>query len=103
VQARVGMTEWRGQVVDPSVVIDERVDVYVVYRKSGSANAVAFPQKMQYRNKVVKFTELGMRHPTEQGKRMIHVFDMSDGTNDYRLEFDAERLVWKLKTIIYGT
>ncbi len=48
------------------------------------------------------FTKLGLRHPTEQGKRMIHVFDMSDGTNDYRLEFDAERLTWQLVSMIPG-
>jgi len=88
--------------MDPSVLVNERVDVYVVYRKTGGTNQIAFPQKMKYGNKVITFTELGMRHPTEQGKRMIHVFDMSDGSNDYRLEFDAERLVWMLRTIIYG-
>ncbi len=33
---------------------------------------------------------------------MIHVFDMSDGTNDYRLEFDAERLTWTLVSMIPG-
>ncbi len=43
-----------------------------------------------------------MRHPTSKGKRMIHVFEMSDGINDYRLEFDAERLVWTLVSMIEG-
>lgn len=37
-----------------------------------------------------------MRHPTEKGKRMIHAFNMSDGVNDYRIELDAERLIWTL-------
>jgi hypothetical protein len=43
-----------------------------------------------------------MRHPTVQGRRMIHVFDMSDGINDYRLEHDAERLTWTLVSMIEG-
>jgi hypothetical protein len=30
---------------------------------------------------------------------MIHVFDMTDGTADYRLEFDAEALTWTLVAI----
>jgi hypothetical protein len=43
-----------------------------------------------------------MRHPTSKGKRMIHVFEMSDGTNDYRLELDAERLTWTLVSMLEG-
>jgi hypothetical protein len=31
-----------------------------------------------------------------QGKRMLHVFDVTDGMADYRIELDAERLVWHL-------
>jgi hypothetical protein len=33
---------------------------------------------------------------------MVHVFDMSDGTHDYRLEFDAERLTWTLVSMLAG-
>jgi hypothetical protein len=33
---------------------------------------------------------------------MIHVFDVSDGSNDYRLEHDAERLTWTLVAMIPG-
>jgi hypothetical protein len=51
---------------------------------------------MKYKNREIILTELGLRHPTAKGRRMIHVFDMSDGVNDYRLEFDAESLIWTL-------
>lgn len=44
----------------------------------------------------VVITEIGLRHPSIKGKRMIHIFDVTDGQADYRLEFDAERLVWFL-------
>jgi hypothetical protein len=27
---------------------------------------------------------------------MVHMFDVTDGGADYRLELDAERLTWKL-------
>jgi len=57
---------------------------------------------MKYRGQVIDFTELGLRHPTSKGTRMIHVFDMSDGVNDYRLEFDAEGLTWTLAAIREG-
>lgn len=60
------------------------------------------PWKMKYGIHEIVFTKLGMRHSTAKGKRMIHVFDMSDGVNDYRIEFDAERLIWTLVSIVEG-
>ena len=51
---------------------------------------------MEWGGKSVVFSEQGLRHPTRKGARMIHVFDMTDGNADYRLEFDAEQLTWKL-------
>lgn len=81
--------------------INERVEVIAVY-KYGDAGRCCFPARMKYQGQEVAFTELGLRHPTSKGKRMIHVFDVSDGVNDYRLEFDAERLSWTLVAILEG-
>jgi hypothetical protein len=88
--------------MDYDAVINERVDVVVVYRKQGNVSSLCYPARMKYRGQEIAFTELGLRHPTATGKRMIHVFDMSDGVNDYRLEFDAEGLTWTLVAITVG-
>jgi len=88
--------------MDPTIKLDERVDVIALYKKDGDISTLAFPYKMKYQGQDIVFTELGMRHPTSKGKRMVHVFDVSDGSNDYRLEFDAERLTWRLVAIIPG-
>lgn len=88
--------------MNPVQEINERVDVAVVYRKDGDITSLACPKKMYHHGREIIFTKLGMRHATSQGHRMIHVFDMSDGTNDYRLEFDAERLTWTLVSMICG-
>ena len=88
--------------MDPTVRINERVDIVSIYHAQSPDRLVARPWKMKYRNQEVEFTIFGMRHPTVQGKRMIHVFDMSDGINDYRLEYDAERLTWTLISMIEG-
>lgn len=87
--------------MDPASLINERVEVIAVFR-GGDAGRCCFPAKMKYRGQEVAFTELGLRHPTAKGKRMVHVFDMTDGTNDYRLEFDAERLTWTLVAVLGG-
>jgi len=44
----------------------------------------------------IEITEIGLRHPTIQGRRTVHMFDVTDGGADYRLEFDTERLTWRL-------
>ena len=44
----------------------------------------------------IDIKEIGLVHPSAQGKRMLHIFDVTDRSADYRLEFDAERLVWYL-------
>ena len=88
--------------MDPSTLINKRVTIVAVYSQQGSREQLCQPVKMRYQNQDISFTELGLRHPTTAGKRMIHVFDMSDGVNDYRLEFDAESLTWTLVSILEG-
>lgn len=40
--------------------------------------------------------ELGLRHPVAAGNKTTHVFHVTDGGADYRLEFDSQRLTWTL-------
>jgi hypothetical protein len=84
------------------VDINQRVEVITRFAARGDPAYMIMPVKMRWKKQEIVFTELGLRHPTTKGKRMIHVFDMSDGANDYRLEFDAEMLAWTLATIIGG-
>lgn len=82
--------------------INQRVEVVTIFKSRGDPAGLIFPVKMRWGKKEITFTELGLRHPTKKGQRMVHVFDMSDGTNDYRLEFDAEMLTWTLVAILEG-
>jgi hypothetical protein len=88
--------------MDPVIFVNERVDIVTIFYAHASETTLCVPWKMKYRNQEIVFTVLGMRHPTVKGKRMIHVFDVSDGINDYRLEFDAESLTWYLVSILEG-
>ena len=78
------------------VEINKDVNIVAYYFRQGTKRLRCFPKKMEWGGKSVVFTEQGLRHPTRKGARMIHVFDMTDGNADYRLEFDAEQLSWKL-------
>lgn len=88
--------------MDPTVQINERIEVIVTFHTVVGDRLICFPRKMRFRSQEITFTILGMRHPTSKGRRMIHVFEMSDGINDYRLEFDSERLTWTLVSILEG-
>ena len=55
------------------------------------------PLKFKRKNgREVIINEIGLRFPNAKGSRMMHVIDVTDGSADYRLEFDAERLTWRL-------
>lgn len=75
-------------------ILNERVDVVALFRPGRTG---AEPIKFRRSNgREVVVTEVGLRHPRMHGARMVHVFDVTDGGSDYRLEFDSERLTWRL-------
>lgn len=88
--------------MDPTISINERVAVVPIFHIDVAERLICIPWKMKYRSQEIVFTVFGMRHPTAKGKRMIHVFDVSDGINDYRIEFDAEHLTWTLVSMVEG-
>lgn len=78
------------------IYINKRVRVVADYPSSGLERKYCKPLQMFYDGTWHKFTELGMRHPTSKGDRMVHVFDVANEGAHYRLELDCERLVWTL-------
>jgi hypothetical protein len=85
--------------MDQVTLINKEVNIVAFYFKNDKRRLRCFPRRMEYDGRRVDFTETGLVHPTKQGERMIHVFDMTDGSADYRLEFDAQALRWKLIAI----
>ena len=85
--------------MDKTILINKRVRVLAIYSGLDTNQSNCLPKRMIYKGKQYDFVELGLKHPTLKGKRMIHVFDMTDGSADYRLEFDAEGLTWTLVSI----
>lgn len=76
------------------IFLNEPVEVLAVFRVS---RTICEPVKFRRANgREILITEIGLRHPTVKGKRTVHMFDVTDGGADYRLEFDSERLTWRL-------
>ena len=74
--------------------LNEQVDVVALFRPG---RTMCEPVKFRRKNgREVTITEIWLRHPRMHGTKTVHVFDVTDGTADYRLEFDAEGLTWRL-------
>lgn len=75
--------------------LDEQIDVVAIFRPG---RTMCEPVKFRRTNgREIIVSEIGLRHPVPTGRRMVHIFDVTDGGADYRLEFDAEHLTWRLK------
>lgn len=80
--------------MNDETLLNERVEVIAVF---GEGLQICRPIRFRRQNKKeIEITEIGLRHPTMRGTRTIHVFDVTDGSADYRIEFDSERLLWHL-------
>ena len=82
--------------MDQAIQINKEVNVVAYYFKNATQRLRCYPKRIEYDGKRVEFTETGLVHPTKKGQRTLHIFDMTDGNADYRLEFDAQELTWKL-------
>jgi hypothetical protein len=51
---------------------------------------------MEYEGREYTFVESGLRYLIRKGQQLIEVFDMTDGTSDYRLKCDTEAHTWTL-------
>lgn len=80
--------------MDDEIFLNERIDVITNF---GNGLNPCCPLKFRRKNqREIIISEIGLRHPSFKGNRLRHIFDVTDGSADYRLEFDAERLTWYL-------
>ncbi len=89
--------------MNPIVSINQPVDVIVSFSRSAHTNTNrVMPVKMRHHGVDISLTKLGLRYPIRHGTRLCYIFDVSDGTNDYSLEFDTTTLHWTLLSLIDG-
>ena len=80
--------------MNDELFLNERVEVIAIF---GDGLNPCKPVRFKRANgREVDITEIGLCYPTTAGRRMVHMFDVTDGGADYRLEFDSERLTWLL-------
>ena len=75
-------------------LLDERVEVIATFN---FGHLLCRPVKFRRKSgREVIVSEIGLGFPLARGSKMVHIFDVTDGQADYRLEFDAVTLVWRL-------
>jgi hypothetical protein len=80
--------------VNDELFLNERIEVIATF---GSGLNPCKPIKFKRKNgREIIITEIGLRHPGMKGRRTVHIFDVTDGEADYRIELDSERLTWRL-------
>jgi hypothetical protein len=80
--------------MDDELFLNERVEVIALF---GDGLNICKPIKFRRQSgNIVEVSEIGLRHPSQKGTRTMHIFDVTDGGADYRLELDTERLTWYL-------
>lgn len=80
--------------MNDETLLNERIEVIAVFGEGlNPCRPVRFRRAS---GREIEITKIGLRHPSVQGKRTIHIFDVTDDGADYRLEFDTERLTWHL-------
>ena len=83
--------------MNDEIFLNERIRVIATF---GSGLNPCMPVKFRRPNgREVVISEIGLRHPTTKGNRAMHIFDVTDGEADYRIELDSERLTWMLTRI----
>ncbi len=80
--------------MNDELFLNERIDVVATF---GVGLNPCVPVRFRRASgRVVEVKEIGLRHPSSKGNRTLHIFDVTDHEADYRIEFDSERLTWRL-------
>lgn len=80
--------------MNDEIFLNEPIDVIATF--SGGHHPCKVVMFRRASGREVKVSELGLRHPLPHGTKTIHIFDVTDGGADYRLQFDSELLTWHL-------
>lgn len=80
--------------MDDEIELRERVVVLAVF--SSGLHPCKILKFRRASGREVTVSETGLVYPALRGARELHIFDVTDGQADYRLEFDATKLTWFL-------
>ena len=80
-------------------IINEKISVIFSYNRE---NGVIMPRKIRWQGRNYLINKMSYYHKFREGKKILHIFHVTDGTMDFRLRLDSENLHWTLEEICDG-
>lgn len=80
-------------------VINEKVSVITVFDRN---KGVVIPQKIKWQGRIYTIEKIGYHHKMKEGRKLLHIFSVSNSSIAFRLRFDTETLHWTLEEVSDG-
>lgn len=78
--------------------INKEVNVTAWYFRNRPQDFASYPRRIELGDREYTFAE-GLRVRIRKGKQALQLFDMTDGRQNYRLQFDDQQQTWTLLSI----
>jgi hypothetical protein len=79
--------------------VNEIVDVLSLSKRG---QGIVVPLKIKWRDRYYSMRQIGLVHPKREGRVLHHIFEGSDGTLMFRLDYNTETLQWTLEATSDG-
>lgn len=81
--------------------VNEKVDVITIFKRGINKNDV-LPYKIKWQAREYIVKSVSLHHPLRDGRKLWHVFFVTDGNMDFKLKLDTETLHWTLEEVTDG-
>ena len=79
--------------------INEKISVVTVFDRE---KRIVLPKKIKWQGRVYTIDKIGYHPKVKQGKKLLHIFSVSNNSLAFRLELDTETLFWTLQEVSDG-
>ena len=76
--------------------IDESISVDLL---SNHITGKVYPWVVSWQGRRYTIRKVGLHHKIREGRVLLHIFSVTDGTTFFKLQFDTESLRWRLLEI----
>jgi hypothetical protein len=81
-------------------IINEKVSVITSFNRE---KGFVMPRKIRWQGRDYIIKNVSYHHKIKEGRKLIHIFHVTDGVLDFRLKLDTENLFWILEEVCDGT
>jgi len=78
----------------------EKVSIVSSYNQEKDSFAI---YKIGWRKREYFIKQMAYHHKVRQGRNLFHIFHVTDGNLDFRINFDTENLKWILEEVSDGS